>query len=168
MASLQSIEKKAGKEKLKLAWTKITAATQQADLGDPVGEASSVLLCLYDDSDALLVGLAAARGPGELCGSKPCWKPLGTKGYGYSDKVASQSGIKSIQFKRGEAAKGSVKAFATNNEKNGAPTLPTGVAAALGGSVAPTVQMIATGGLCVSATLTNVKKDDGAVYQASQ
>ncbi len=112
--------------------------------------------------------MAAAREPGDLCGAKPCWKQLGTSGYGYIDPAAAQNGIKSILFKSGAAGKGLVKSFATNNEKSGTPTLPAGVVGALSGNVAPTVQMIASGGLCVSATLTDVPNDNGVLDKASK
>lgn len=167
-ASLLSLEKGAGKEKLKLSWTKVATETEQVDLGDPVGTASAVLLCMYDDTDALLVELRAAREAGEICGKKPCWKALSSKGYAYVDTAAAQDGIKTLLFKGGAAGKGIVKAFGLNNAKKGTPTLPIGVAAALSGNASPTVQMIASSGLCVSATLTDVKTDSTVLYKAKK
>ena len=45
-------------------------------------------------------------------------------------------------------------------------SLPTGIVAGLAGSTTPTIQVVASGGLCLGATLPDVLRDDGLRYQA--
>ena len=46
--------------------------------------------------------------------------------------------------------------------------LPTGVAAALSGSVAPTIQVVTNNNVCIRATMTDVKRDNGLQYKANK
>jgi hypothetical protein len=88
------------------------------------------------------------------------------KGYGYKDKTAAADGIGKIGYGAGDAGKGKADAAGANNVKNGQTALPTGVAAALAGNTHPTIQMVTSDGLCIGATMTEAKKDDGVQYQA--
>ncbi len=165
-AQLQSNEKTAGKEKLKLQWKQVTTATTSADFGDPVTGATAVRLCLYDDAETLAGSVTVDRAQ-HFCSGKPCWKAKGTKGYGYQDKAALADGIAKLAFGAGAAGKGKANAAGANNASKGLTRLPTGIAAALAGSSTPTMQLITSDGLCIGATLT-VKKDGGGVYQAQK
>ncbi|MGH3638868.1 MAG: TolB family protein [Mycobacterium sp.] len=164
-AKLLSNEKKAGKEKLKLKWKKVESATTAADFGAPVTGATAVTICLYDDSDTLLQSIKIARG-GQLCANEPCWEAKGSKGFGYKDKSASADGITKIGYLSGAAGKGKADASAANNTAKGLNNLSLGIAAALSGNTNPTVQLITSNGLCIGATMTEVQKDEGGVYQA--
>jgi cysteine-rich repeat protein len=164
-AQLSVNEKKAGKEKLKLQWKKVTTPTTQAAFGDPVDGTTRVALCLYDDGGTLVRGFVVDEG-GQSCGDKPCWAAKGTKGYGYKDKATAADGISKIGYGAGDAGKGKADAAGANNASKGLTSLPTGVAAALAGNTHPTIQLVTTGGLCIGATMTEAKKDDGVQYQA--
>lgn len=160
-------EKKAGKEKVKLQWKKIADATVQGDFGDPVDGGTGVRACVYDDGDALVASFEVARA-GQLCNGKACWKAKGSKGFGYKDKLASADGVTKIGFGSGDATKGKADLGAANNAAKGLADLATGVVAVLSGNSAPTAQLLTTDGFCVTATLDNVKKDDGVIFSAQK
>jgi hypothetical protein len=160
-------EKKAGKEKMKLQWKRIATATVQGDFGDPVGGETGVALCIYNDANSLVRAFTVDRAGGQ-CAGKPCWKAKGTKGYGYKDKESSSDGISKLGYGSGEAAKGKADAKGKNNASKSQTALPTGVVASLAGNTAPTIQMLTSDGLCVGATMTEVKKDDGLRYKAQK
>jgi len=166
-AKLQSNEKNLGKEKLKLQWKKVASATTAAAFGAPVTGATAVALCLYDDGDTLLESFEIARG-GQLCAGKPCWKAKGDKGFGYKDKASTSDGIAKLGYKAGDPGKGKADVKGANKATKGLISLPTGLVAALSGNTAPTMQLITSNGLCIGATLTEVKKDDGLQYQAQK
>jgi cysteine-rich repeat protein len=164
-AQLSVNEKKAGKEKLKLQWKKVTTPTTQGAFGDPVTGTARVALCIYGDGGTLVRGFVVDQG-GQSCGEKPCWAVKGTKGYGYKDKTAASDGITKIGYGSGDAGKGKADAAGSNNVSKGQTALSTGVAAALAGNTQPTIQMVTSAGLCIGATMTEAKKDDGVQYQA--
>ena len=165
-AKLLYSEKKVGKEKMKVQWQKFGSATTQADFGDPVSASTAVVTCIYNDSNALVSENLVNRG-GAICDGRPCWKAKGTTGYGYKDKAGSADGVTKIGYKSGDIGKGKASAQGKNNASKGQNSLPTGVVGALGGQVAPTVQILTDNGLCIGATLS-VTKDDGAQYQAQK
>jgi hypothetical protein len=78
----------------------------------------------------------------------------------------SPDGITKIGYGAGDAGKGKADAAGANNVKNGQTALPTGVAAALAENTHPTIQIVTSDGLCIGATMTEAKKDDGVQYQA--
>ena len=164
-AKLRSNEKKAGREKLSLSWKRIAAATTRADFGDPVSGNTSVALCIYDDAGSLVKQLAVDRAR-QTCSGRSCWSAKGTAGYEYRDKESSADGISKLRLLSGAAGKGKADAKGRNNAGKGQVALPTGVASSLAGQTAVTVQMIASDGLCVGATMNTVKKDTGSLYIA--
>jgi cysteine-rich repeat protein len=166
-AKLQLAEKKTGAEKMKVLWKKLDAETTQAGFGDPAEGLTAVAACIYDDGGALVRSYEVDRGSA-LCGDVPCWSAKSTKGWQYRDLDASANGILGIKFYGGIAGKGSAGAQGKNNAGKGQTSLPTGVAAALQGNTAATVQLVTDAGLCVSATMTEVTKDDGAIYTAAK
>lgn len=94
--------------KNQLQWKWKGDATTLADFGDPAG-GDAYELCLYDESGTpTLVGQSIIAGGGR-CKGKPCWKPLGSKGFAYSDGQRIVFGIGSIKLKAGVAGKASVQ-----------------------------------------------------------
>ncbi len=158
-------EKTAGKEKMTLQWKKIDVPTTQAEFGDPWSGATHVTACIYDDSGSLVEDLFVSRA-GDVCGEKPCWKKKGTKGYTYKDKFLAAEGISKIGYTSGDPLKGKADAKGKNNAAKGYTNLPTGVVAGLAGSNTATIQMLTSSGFCVTATMNEVKKDDGLQYKA--
>ena len=158
-------EKKAGKEKVKLQWKKLADATTQAGFGDPVEGTTTVALCVYDDADALVAQMLGVN-LGEGCAGNACWKVTGTVGYAYKDKANSSDGLSKLGYKSGDAGKGKADSKGKNNEAKGQVTLPTEVVARLTGNTAPTIQMLTSEGLCISATMNDVKKDEPTRYMA--
>jgi len=158
-------EKKAGKEKMKLQWKKVSGATTQGDFGDPVSGSTIVRMCIYDDADTLVASMAVAKG-GQSCAGKPCWKAKGTKGYGYGDKNNSADGVSKVGLGSGAAGKGKADAKGKNNAPKGQDDLPIGVVAALTGNTAPKIQVVVSDGICIEATMSEVKKDEPTRYSA--
>ncbi len=166
-AKLQSNEKTAGKEKLKLLWKKVAGATSRTAFGDPVTGGTVAVLCIFDDGDTLIREFAIDRGS-QPCGTKPCWKLSGKRGFLYKDKSGSAGGIVKIGFVGGDPDKGNAGAQGQNNPKKGLTELPAGIAAELGGNTMPTIELVTSGGLCIGARMNDVQKDDSAQYKAQK
>jgi hypothetical protein len=166
-AQLQSNDKHAGKETLKLRWKRITTATTRAEFGDPVMGNTSATLCIFNDAGTPVAQLVVDRGS-QTCGVKPCWKATGTQGLAYNDKLASADGIAKILYGGGVANKGKASAQGKNNTIKGLTSLPTGIAAALAHNTTPTIELVTSGGLCVGAKMNIVSKDTGQQYKAQK
>lgn len=164
-AKLDINEKKTGKEKMKLQWKKLAGATTQLGFGDPVAGTTAVTLCIYNDGDGLVEEYIVDRA-GDQCAGKDCWKAKGTKGYGYKDKDNFADGISKLSFKTGAAGGGKADAKGKNNAAKSQNSLPVGVVTKLNGNIAPRIQMLTSNNFCVSATMTDVKKDDATRYSA--
>ena len=92
-----------GSGKFAWKWTS-TAAVATSDSGTPP-TTTNYLLCLYDASGEKL----NARAPADrTCGTNPCWKPLGTVGFKYSDKTGTPDGLMKLLLKAGDAGKGKI------------------------------------------------------------
>ena len=167
--SLVVDERKAGKEKLTVKLSG-PATLVQEDFGNPLLAGGTELgLCIYDDAGERVAHLDLSRA-GELCGTKPCWSaigggPPGGKGFAYKDKAGAALSVTSLSLK---AAGGSAKvqAAASNNAKKGRTAFPTGIAAALAETASATVQLHLTGGTCVSAVLSEIKKQEPGLFKA--
>jgi len=166
-AQLQSNEKKAGKEQLKLRWKKISTATTRSTFGDPVGGTTVATLCIFNDVGSPVGQLVVDRA-GQTCGVKPCWKASGTQGLAYQDKLASAQGITKIRFGGGAAGKGKASGQGKNDAVKGLTSLPTGLTTALTGNTSPTIELVTTNGLCVGATMNTVTRDGGKQYKAQK
>jgi trimeric autotransporter adhesin len=107
----------------KWTWTG-GAATTLGDLGDP-RTTTAYVLCLYDAAPTLLMTLGAPAGG--ICGTKPCWKVSGTKGFRYSDKEGTSDGVVKLAL---EAGGGAGKTKMSLQAKGAAVPLPplTGLA----------------------------------------
>jgi hypothetical protein len=170
VATLRVDERKAGKEKLALKLA-VGGMLAQEDFGNPLLAGGTELgLCVYDDAGERVANLGIERA-GELCGAKPCWSALGGappdgKGYAYKDKAGTAQGVTSLSLKAGPPARAKVQAAASNNAKKGRSALPTGIAAALVETTSATLQLHLTGGTCVSAELTEIRKQEPDFFKA--
>jgi len=162
-ATLKVNEARIGRESLSLKLSAGPPISTSA-LGDPTSPGgTSYAVCIYDDAGGLAGRLSVDRG-GATCGTAPCWKAVGANGFAYRDKDASASGVSTMKFLSGKSAL--LQAAAANNAAKGQMSLSTGIAAALSGSTAVTLQVHAEGGSCFSATLPSVTKDAGGVFAA--
>jgi hypothetical protein len=155
-------EKVAGKEKLAVVLTRLETAVAPSQFGDPVSGTTKYHVCVYDSADQLRGQYTVDRA-GEICSTgKPCWATVPDKGYRFKDKAAVADGIQKVSLRGGAALKGKVVVAGKNQG-----TMPTGVSAALANQPSATVQVIASDGICVGATLPVVKKADGFVFKAA-
>jgi hypothetical protein len=158
-------EAPAGKEKLiaKLAYGPLLA---QTDLGNPLlASGTDYKLCIYNSANALIDELDIARS-GDTCGTDPCWKaiggaPPGGVGYKYKDDALTADGVFKIIYKSGAVGKSKLLV-----KGRGAP-LPNGIAAALQSSPSATVQFRGSDApVCLSVTLTDIKKNEPTFFKA--
>jgi hypothetical protein len=167
-ASLLISEKKPGKEKWKLSLQSPGGPVPADFLGDPVGGDTQLGVCVYDEADALVGGLAVDRG-GDVCGprGKPCWKDQGRSGFRYKDPDAASSGVRTIKAASPSAPKTRLSAKAGNDAHKGEVSLPLGAALALQDATAARVQLLTSDGACFEARLADVDKADGVEFKAS-
>ena len=99
----------------KMSWKWSAGTADVADFGDPL-DATSYPLCIYED--AVLV-MSAEIAAGGTCGSKPCWKDLGGKGFGYKNKEGNAAGVTGVTLKAGNG-----KASIALKGKGGSLQLP--------------------------------------------
>jgi hypothetical protein len=160
-ASFKVNEKKAGRESLTFSLAK-GPALAQPELGDPrLSGDLRVGVCVYAGDGTRVAAIPVERA-GETCGTKPCWsaiggEPPGGDGYRYRDPEAAASGVRAVDLRGGEAGKTKLSGKASNKAKQGQTALPTGIAAALAGTSAVTVQLRTSRDHCLSATLGVVK-----------
>src|SRR6185369_12686660 len=101
-------------------------------------------ICIYDDLGALIQDMTVAKAGQSCTGFGSCWK-ASARGFLYRDVVGYDHGINRIQYASGPAGKGKASATGSNNGALGTHIyLPVGMAAALGGNVSPTIQLITT------------------------
>src|SRR5262249_60330375 len=60
-------------------------------------------LCVFGPGGNLLLESDAPAGG--VCGTKPCWKALGIKGFGYKDPLHTPTGADKVLLKAGLAGK---------------------------------------------------------------
>jgi hypothetical protein len=154
-------EKVAGKERLEVVLGKLATAVAPSQLGDPVSGATKYAVCVYDAAGGLRGQYTVDRA-GETCSTgRPCWAAVRNAGYRFHDKARVADGIQKLSLRAGAAFEGKVVVVGKN-----LGTMPTGVAAALASQTRATVQVVASDGICVGATLPVVKKADGLVFRA--
>ncbi|MCW5892031.1 MAG: hypothetical protein KIT14_16020 [bacterium] len=154
-------EKSAGKEKLKVVFTKLQAAVAPSQFGNPVSGSTKYNVCVYDAANQLRGQYTVARAGGTCSNGKPCWATVSNKGYKYNDKASAADGILKMSLSGGAALKGKV---IVGGKNTGA--MPTGVALAMQSQTSATAQVVASDGICVGMTLTKVKKADGFLFSA--
>jgi len=158
-------EKAAGKERLKVALKGFRSGLLPQQLGDPVAGATAYTLCIYA-GDETLAGTLRVDRAGETCGTKPCWKALGSKGWKYRDAEASSDGVNRLIARSG-TGKARVIVAGRNKERKALTALPTGIAATLAGSERATVRVLTSDAGCFGATLDRVRKDTGTFFKAT-
>ena len=122
-------------------------------------------VCIYSQAGALVGEMTVDRA-GQTCGTRPCWKPVSTIGYRYTDKNAAADGIKSIVAKSGVVGKGSVKLKGANRISKGQTSLPTGIAGAL--QAGATLQVVTDDASCFDAVLSTVRKSTTTEFLANK
>lgn len=134
------------RDQLVWRWTRGDAVAL-AELGDPVGGATSFALCLYDTTG----GTPSLAHPpivvpgGGTCRGKPCWKALGTSGVKRSDRDRAPDGVESVVLRAGPAGKSSIVLVA-RGASLAPPPLPFAQEPAV------TVQLRGSNGACFGAT----------------
>ena len=125
-------------------------ATENDDFGNPVSDVAPVTdyaLCMFDEDG---VPLLQARAPGAgLCGTRPCWKALGIKGFSYRDPDRTPDGADTVLLKAGLPGKGRAQ-FRGKGEN--LPPLPLPL------PLPVTVQLQSTTGQCWAATFSEGSK----------
>lgn len=154
-------EKTAGKEKLKVALKNLQPMVDPSQFGDPVDGDTGYKVCVYDGAN-VLSGEYTVERAGDTCGDKDCFSAVTGKGFKYKDPGTTTDGILKINLFGGDPGKGKVLVIG----KNKTSTLPTGVAPALQNETSATVQVLTSDASCFGATLTQVKKADGAIFKA--
>jgi hypothetical protein len=137
-----------------VSWKWKGQATALADFGNPL-TTTGYALCVYQGATLKLATRAPASG---TCGTKPCWKALGAKGYGYKDGDLTPDGLSKATLKTGDTGKAqvSVKGKGTN--------LPDGV---LPLTTPVVVQLQATTGQCWTATFGTPQASDAGQFKAN-
>jgi len=132
--------------------------TMPGDLGDPLAS-DGFTFCLYDGGGALLT--TATVDAGGTCGTKPCWKALGTppgsKGYRYKNGPANDEGVQKLIAKPG--LQGKAKAvFKGRGDNLAMPSIPVTLPLA--------AQLASTTGTCWSAAFgaDGVLKNGAGVF----
>lgn len=157
-------EETPGRERLKVVLRKLVPPVAQPAFGDPAEGSTRYDLCLYDDA-LRLVGAFAVDRAGAVCGTRPCWRAVGTRGYRYTDRAATAAGVRSIVAMGGSAGRGRIVVRARNDARRGQLAMPTGIAGALQSTRAVTVQTVTSDGDCFGATLTDIRAS-GASFGA--
>lgn len=98
-------------------------ATDVADFADALDGAAKYHTCLYDASASPQPRLDAGATAGGSCGTAPCWKPIGTKGYRYRDKAGTSDGLSLARLVSGPAGKSRVIVKAAGDQL-ALPSLP--------------------------------------------
>jgi len=149
-------------------------ALSQTDLGAPLlPGGTTYTLCLYDEGGAL-AGKAVVDRAGQQCGTKPCWKSIGSpppdgRGYLYKDPGVAADGIQTMRLRSGGVGKPNLLVKGRNNASLGQSALPTGIAAALAGSHAATLQLHASDpARCFSAALGSVSRNEPTLFKATR
>ena len=99
-AAPQRAQLQLGQGKLSWKWTS-SGTVNLSDFGSPA-TTTGYVLCLYANAGLKLTAQAL---PDRTCGTKPCWKALGTKGFKYKDKAGTPNGLTGIKLVAGGAGK---------------------------------------------------------------
>jgi hypothetical protein len=154
-------EKTAGKQKVKVALSKLQTSVEPSQFGDPVTGTTRYAACLYGGTGELRGEYTVARA-GEICGSLSCWATMSDTGYKYADKTGAADGILKMRLSGGDPGKAKLQVLG----KNTAATMPIGVASSLQDQPGATVQFLTSDGSCFTTDRMRVKKADGKVFSA--
>jgi hypothetical protein len=145
----------------KLKWRWISSATvATSDFGSPT-TTTTYHLCLYDPSGVKTSAVAAG---GATCGSRPCWRVVGTRGFNFGNNLAgntpgSPSELRNLLLRQGGAGQGRIKANRLRGQAANLPTLP------LTTPVRVQLQQ-SSSSVCWEATYTNPFKNDATGFKA--
>lgn len=137
--------------KLLWKWLKGTINTP-TEFGNPL-DGTSYAVCVYDGSELVESHQVA---PGGTCGASPCWKQLGTKGFGYKNTDGNDAGITKLLLKSGTG-----KAKILVKGKGASLIVPT--SDPIYAQTSPvTVQLVTSGGNCWDASYPGPAKKSTA------
>ena len=105
---------------------------------------------------------------GDACGPRgqPCWKATGGSGFRYKDPDAAADGVRTIRAASRSSERTRLSLQAANDAGKGQTALPVGIAAGLQDATSARVQLLTTDGACFDATLADVRRADGAQFEA--
>jgi len=133
-------------------------ATTLAEFGDPrVSE--RYVLCVYDESGAEPMTLGeVVVPPGGLCRAKPCWKAVGTRGFGYRDPDRTAYGIGGLTLIAGAAGQSKIT---LQGKGDPLPTLGLPL------NLPVRVQLHASSGACWETVYSaaGVSRNDGTLFK---
>ena len=162
-----------GKERVLVKASKGPALVQ-VDFGDPLDPGgTSLAACVYDDAGTLVASMDVDRA-GDTCGTKDCWKPIGSpppngKGFLFRDSQAASDGITRIKLKGGAAGKSSFQIKGANDAAKGQLALPVGLATGLASSASATVQLFGSDSPeCLSLTVDDIQKQTNDFFKAKK
>lgn len=163
---LEVDETRGGDERLTLKLTKGPGLVAD-DFGEPAGRgATSYAVCIFDDDDDLAGTLVVDRG-GASCGRRDCWRRLGDEGFRYRDPARAADGVHKAKLVAGPAGRSRIDLRARNLAARGVGHLPAGIAAALAGAEAATVQIVGSDTpSCFSATFDRVLRNGPNEFRA--
>jgi hypothetical protein len=137
-----------------VSWKWKGQATTLGDFGNPPAT-TGYAVCVYQGATLKL----AARAPASAaCGMKPCWKALGTNGYGYKDGALTPDGLSKVTLKAGATGRAQVAV------KGKGANLPDGVLPLM---TPVTIQLQATTGECWGATFGTAAVSDTGQFKAT-
>jgi hypothetical protein len=104
-AQVNGLKIKSGSsDKLLWRWKKGAATIAQSGFGNPVVGGTSYKLCLYDQTGgAAVFKMGIAIPAAGTCGSGPCWKAVGQKGWKYLSSDGQAGGIGKLLLVGGQA-----------------------------------------------------------------
>jgi hypothetical protein len=131
-------------------------ATQTTDFGDPLSIPTTTRSACSTRGGGLLLQSDAPAGG--VCGTKPCWKALRIKGFGYKDPLHTPTGADKVLLKAGLAGK------AKSHFKAKGDNIPT---FSLPLSLPVTAQIQSENGQCWAATFSaaGMSKNDTAQFK---
>jgi len=151
------------RDSLRWKWAK-GSTTPFGDLGDPLAD-DGYVFCVYDGNAPPEPLLLQARAPaGDVCGTGPCWKQLGSatnpKGFRYGDRDRTPDGLKKMVVLAGDAPK--AKAVVTGkgellSASGTFPVLPLPL---------PLVAQLQTTGTCWEVGYATATRNDTTVFKA--
>jgi hypothetical protein len=115
-------------------------------------------LCIYDTAGLKMTYYVPAGG---MCGTKPCWRVLGTQGFKYRNRLAAPTNLEYLLLRAGGTEKGHI---AANPPPHGAPAnLPM---LPLTTPVLVQLQQDSSR-VCWEATYNNAKVDTASAFMAT-
>lgn len=80
-------------------------ATDLSAFADPLAGPAAYHLCAYDASPAAQPLFDLGVTSGGPCGTKPCWKATGTRGFAFRDRSGARRGVTAMKLGAGAAGK---------------------------------------------------------------